>query len=250
MEELGLGEGNTKKLCLLILTRLLSKQLPYLIRRFQEQKEKDRVGRRDFYGKAQSTKVSHSLVCLSNSPLFISQSDAIESSLVELRKFTDLLNACSPVACCPEFHVPSSKPSKLMDRLIANDAQPPPFTDDDDDMMHMIDDARYSTDISGPSIIQSLRSLSTEGIFTSLVRSCQHHTLLTDNNALLNSIDSTTTFKAERYDYDGGSNKLKKQYSSFSLLDDDMMDDLDQESDSGEKPDALAQVDEVKNKTK
>lgn len=141
-----------------------------------------------------------------------------------------------------------------MDRFTAvatDDDHPPPFMDDDDSMMHMIDDTRYSTDINAPSIIQSLRSISTEDIFTSLVRCCQFNSLLTDNNALLNSISpDSTTFKSERYDYDDGfpthgSNKLKKQYSSFSLLEDDMMDDLERESDGGEKPDVVAQVDEV-----
>ncbi|KAI8336319.1 hypothetical protein BC941DRAFT_503214 [Chlamydoabsidia padenii] len=250
----------------LLWKNLVLVKLPHLIHRLQERKEKQELA--DYNSRQRSHRKERQIP---------RDSDVIESSLLELKTFTGLLNACSSSTCCSQFYVPSSKSSRIVDQFSLNKDDTGQHKlssttfgdDDDDDMMHMINNTRYttSTDINDSVFIKLIQSISTEDIFSSIVHSCQSYNLLTDNkvDSILNGTNRNMspqdnhdlTFKLERGDDNYGDAlfqnigpKLKKQYSSFSIMDvdddNDMIEpnDLDRDSDNDEKSDPLTQVDE------
>ncbi|KAI8089632.1 mediator complex subunit Med5-domain-containing protein [Halteromyces radiatus] len=247
----------------LLWKNLVLVKLPHLINKVQERKQKEELAnyslKRDPHRKSMEK----------------DEENPIESSLLELKTFTGLLNACSPPACCSEFYVPSSKSSKYVDRFAFggdnnsnnDDNGKHTSTMDDDDMMMMINDNSYATtaDYDTPEFIKTIRSISADDIFTSIVRSCQPYHFLRDNkvDVLLNTNNNKNNTKKDNSrinkikdeeennkDGDGDDDlfneepKLEEQYSS--MLDDDMMngDELDRKSDNSDKSDVLAQVDQ------
>ncbi|CAO3586334.1 unnamed protein product [Absidia cylindrospora] len=252
----------------LLWKNLVLVKLPHLINLLQKRKETEELAnyslKRDAHQKSSSVKAV--------------ESNAIESSLMELRTFTGLLNACSPPACCSEFYVPSSKSSNLVNQFAfggANGGQQQLSStmedDDDDSMMHMIDDMSYAapTDFNTPTFIKAIRSISTDDIFTCIIYSCQPYKFLREskldkllNKTGTNGTNTTTNtsnhIKSEQYDnaddtdflMTNGS-KQENGYpssSSSSLFDDDHKmvdaDDSDQHDDIGGKPDNLAQIEQ------
>ncbi|KAL0077897.1 hypothetical protein J3Q64DRAFT_1852157 [Phycomyces blakesleeanus] len=92
----------------------------------------------------------------------------LESSLLELKAFTGLLNACSPPACCSDFYAPSSQSSDLVDKLGRGSTE-----DEDDALMTLIN--TISDDFNTPTVTKAIRSISTESIFLNMVHVCESY---------------------------------------------------------------------------
>ncbi|KAI8329870.1 mediator complex subunit Med5-domain-containing protein [Chlamydoabsidia padenii] len=162
----------------LLWKNLVLVKLPHLIHRFQERKEKEELTRhslkRDLYRKSPQSRKDD-------------ESNAIESSLIELKTFTGLLNACNPPACCPEFYVPSSKSTNLVNRFAFGEQQ-----------QHMIDDYDTFTDFNTPAFIKAIQSISTNDIFTDIIHSCQPYHFLSGNKIRDNvKLDDESKFEQD-----------------------------------------------------
>lgn len=95
-----------------------------------------------------------------------------EASLKELKAFSGLINACSPPACCSEFYAPDSTSSMLVDKIAFGQDED---DDDDDDIMKMINDISYTSDLNTPALTKSIRSISSNDIFTNIVNVCERY---------------------------------------------------------------------------
>ncbi|ORX50217.1 hypothetical protein DM01DRAFT_1409206 [Hesseltinella vesiculosa] len=211
-------------------------KLPTLISKLQERKQKEDLAHIQFKrDRANPTQNPDGL-------------NAMESSLMELRTFTGLLHACSPPACCAEFYVPSSKSSDLVDRFTFGQGK----VDDEDDMMMMINEDNYTIqdsntpNLNSPTFIKTIRSISDDDIFTSIVQSCLAEGLVRQSRV--------ETLMANHQPYRKQQDEPKKETDTTteakdefaSLLDTDMLDvdDTDQRSNTSEKSSALAIVDQ------
>ncbi|KAI9022808.1 hypothetical protein CLU79DRAFT_750830 [Phycomyces nitens] len=92
----------------------------------------------------------------------------LESSLLELKAFTGLLNACSPPACCSDFYAPSSQSSDLVDKIGRGASE-----DEEDALMTLIN--TISDDFNTPAVTKAIRSISTESIFLNMVHVCESY---------------------------------------------------------------------------
>ncbi|KAL7319739.1 hypothetical protein PS15m_002837 [Mucor circinelloides] len=97
--------------------------------------------------------------------------NSFEASLKELKAFSGLINACSPPACCSEFYAPDSMSSMLVDKIAFGQDE----NDDDDDIMKMINDISYTSDLNTPALTKSIRSISSNDIFTNIVNVCERY---------------------------------------------------------------------------
>ncbi|CAO3630123.1 unnamed protein product [Mucor fragilis] len=97
--------------------------------------------------------------------------NSFEASLKELKAFSGLINACSPPACCSEFYAPDSMSSLLVDKIAFGQDE----NDDDDDIMKMINDMSYTSDLNTPALTKSIRSISSNDIFTNIVNVCERY---------------------------------------------------------------------------
>ncbi|KAI9276229.1 hypothetical protein BY458DRAFT_532811 [Sporodiniella umbellata] len=105
--------------------------------------------------------------------LVLVKMNPIESSLKELKGFTGLLNACSQPACCADFYAPNSAQSSLVDKIAFGQVE-----EDEDDIMKMLNDMNYSTDFNSPRVINSVRSLCNNTIYTNIVSVCEQYGLV------------------------------------------------------------------------
>ncbi|KAK4513068.1 uncharacterized protein ATC70_000106 [Mucor velutinosus] len=97
--------------------------------------------------------------------------NSFEASLKELKAFSGLINACSPPACCSEFYAPDSMSSLLVDKIAFGQDE----NDDDDDIMKMINDMSYTSNLNTPTLTKSIRSISSNDIFTNIVNVCERY---------------------------------------------------------------------------
>ncbi|KAI9321329.1 hypothetical protein BX666DRAFT_2023471 [Dichotomocladium elegans] len=100
----------------------------------------------------------------------------LESSLMELKSFSGLLNGCTSLNNAFEMFAPLS--SKLLNKV-----NPESNEDDEDDIMKLIKDMNNPVDLSTPAVMRAIRSVGNEDIFTSIVRVCQSHGLVRKNIA-------------------------------------------------------------------
>ncbi|CAO3649349.1 unnamed protein product [Cunninghamella echinulata] len=238
----------------LLWRNLVLVKIPYLISKFKERKQKEDLTnyslRREPYRK-----------------LTPNQDDpnALESSLLELKTFTGLLNACSPPACCSEFYAPKSKSQNLVDKFAFGNSNDNINNDEgqqQDDIMMMINDTSYTmtADFNTPSFIKTIQSISSDDIFTNIICACQHYgfisdskmdLLLANNNKDNNAGDDEKKkeikkIKLEKQQSLYGDSLLGSQEELNSLLDTDMLDidDSDQQSVQNRKTEILAQIDQ------
>ncbi|KAI8073317.1 mediator complex subunit Med5-domain-containing protein [Gongronella butleri] len=221
-------------------------KLPTLISKLQERKQKEDLAH--FTSKRDATKRD------ATKPSNQDRLNALESSLMELRTFTGLLNACSPPACCAEFYVPSSKSSDLVDRFAFGQAK----VDEEDDemMMMMINEDNYtnqdsnSPNLNSPAFIKTIRSISDDDIFTSIVHACLAHGLIRETKVEIlmanHHVHQHNQLQKSKDAIKDEENASKPIDDYTSLLDTDILDadDGDQQSHSSEKSNALSQVDQ------
>ncbi|ORZ17104.1 mediator complex subunit Med5-domain-containing protein [Absidia repens] len=246
----------------LLWKNLVLVKLPHIINRLHEHKEKEKLANYSLK-RGKHPNASQNV-----------EPNVIELSLMKLKTFTGLLNACSPSACCYRFYVPLSKPTTFVNRLVSsgvndddgdNDDDDDGDDDDDDRMMDMINNSSYGTPkvFNSSAFVKAIRTINTDDIFASIVRSCQPYNFLHNSKIdilldKMNAHEDTDhkSIKTEHYNGEGGGDHfgstkpmLKKHLSYASLfgdLDDTIMstDTPDQEYDSSGKLDVVTQIDQ------
>ncbi|CAO3587501.1 unnamed protein product [Absidia cylindrospora] len=245
----------------LLWKNLVLVKLPHVINQLQEHKKKEKLANYSLK-RGQHRNSSQK-----------DETNVIELSLMELKTFTGLLNACSPSDCCYRFYVPSSKSTTFVNRLVSSginndddDNDDDADNDDDDDrMMDMISNTSYETPnvFNSSAFIKAIRTINNDDIFASIVRSCQPYNFLRNSkiDMLLDmkNVHGNTDYKnikTEHYngedddDHFGSTKPMLKKHLSYASLFGDLGDTMmgtdtpDEEITSSGKLDIMTQIDQ------